>query len=222
VRIAVVIPALDEAREIADAIESASVPAAEIVVVDGGSGDGTAVRAREAGARVLASERGRARQLQAGVDGTVAETLLFLHADTRLPPGWNVEVQRALEDPGVCGGAFRLRFDDRRLGLRVIEWWVRLRVAVFGLPFGDQAIFVRRDVLIEIGGVPQAPVMEDVDLVTAMKTRGRLVALRAPVTTSARRYLRGGVLRTALRHSLALGARLVGFDRVRIQQWLGR
>lgn len=227
-KIAVVIPALNEAREIADAIESASAPAADgadavdIVVVDGGSRDGTAQRAREAGARVLESQPGRALQLQAGVEGANADAILFLHADSRLPPGWEVEVERALEDPEVSGGAFRLRFDERRPGLRLIEGWVRLRVALFALPFGDQAIFVRRDVLNEIGGVPRAPVMEDVDLVAAMKSQGRVVALPQSVTTSARRYLRGGVLRTAWGHSLALAARLAGVDRSRIQSWLGR
>jgi len=217
-----VIPALDEAREVADAIASAAAPTVEVVVVDGGSRDETVARAQKAGARVLGCQPGRARQLQAGVAGTAAETLLFLHADTRLPPGWESDVEQALEDPVVCGGAFRLRFDDRRPGLRVIEWWARLRVAFFGLPFGDQAIFVRREVLQEIGGVPQAPVMEDVDLVSAMKIRGRLVALPRSVTTSARRYRHGGVLRTAWRHALALGARGAGVDRGRIQAWLGR
>jgi rSAM/selenodomain-associated transferase 2 len=222
VKIAVVIPALDEAREIADAVASASAPSVEVVVVDGGSRDGTVERAQEAGARVLAGARGRALQLRAGTDSSSAGTLLFLHADTRLPPRWSCAVEAALEDPGVCGGAFRLRFDDRSPGLCLVEWWVRLRVWLFGLPFGDQAIFVRRKVLDEIGGVPEVAVMEDVDLVKAMKTRGRLAMLPQAVTTSARRYREGGILRTASWHGLAMGARLVGIDRGRIKGWLAR
>ncbi len=224
-KIAVVIPSLDEAGQISGAIESVALPEVEVVVVDGGSRDDTVERARSAGARVLASEAGRARQLQAGVEASDSEVVLFLHADTRLPPGWDSAVRRALADPGVCGGAFRFRFDRRiaslrPIALRLIEWGARLRVALFGLPYGDQAIFLRRTVLDAIGGVPASPLMEDLDLVRAMKRRGRVAALPLAATTSARRYLSRGITRTALRHFLALIGWSVGVDRARIARWL--
>ena len=190
VEIAVVIPALDEAHDIAAAVRSASVPGAEVVVVDGGSRDETAERARAAGARVVGCGPGRARQLRKGVEATTREVVLFLHADTRLPAGWDRAVARALGKPTVAGGAFRLRFDERRVGLRILEWGVRLRVALFALPYGDQAIFVRRDVLDAVGGVPLVSFMEDLDLVRAVKTRGRVVALPLPVTFDASRCTR--------------------------------
>lgn len=256
-KIAVVIPALDEEAGVVAAIASTRAPVeatavtavgtelgtrpgtrvgsrigpeaetevgtdVEVVVVDGGSRDATCRLAREAGARVLRSGPGRARQLQAGVRATAGDPILFLHADTRLPPGWYAGVRRALRDPDVVGGAFALRFDSGGARLRAVARMASWRSRWLGLPYGDQALFVRRDVLGAIGGVPDVPLMEDVDLVMAMRSRGRLVILHDAVQTSPRRYLAGGVARTVLRHTLALGAWRMGVDRGRIARWLGR
>jgi len=122
----------------------------------------------------------------------------------------------------VAGGAFRLRYDEQRVSLRLLEWAVRLRSEWLGLPYGDQALFVRRSVLDRIGGVPEAPVMEDLDLVRAIRAEGRLAVLPLSATTSARRHLEGGVWRTASRHTLALVAWRLGVDRARVARWLGR
>jgi rSAM/selenodomain-associated transferase 2 len=222
VRLSVVIPALDEAERIAGAVESARAPDVEVIVVDGGSSDDTARRARAAGARVVESAPGRAHQLAVGARASRGDALLFLHADTRLPEGYAGEVSRALEIPAVVGGAFRLRFEPRTRSLRWIEWGARLRVALLGLPYGDQALFVRRGTLEAIGGVPQVPILEDLDLVRAMKRRGRLVLLPVEVVTSARRYLARGPWRTVLRHALAALAGLAGVDRARVASWVRR
>jgi rSAM/selenodomain-associated transferase 2 len=223
VKISVVIPALGEVEEVAGAIGSAApsvVGNVEVCVVDGGSRDDTAERARSAGARVERSQPGRARQLQVGVEATDGEVLLFLHADTRLPRGWDLALRQALRQPDACGGAFRFRFEGRRgVALRMVEWGARMRVALFRLPYGDQAIFLRREVLERIGGVPQVPLMEDLDLVRAIKQQGRLVVLPLDATTSARRYRAGGVLRTMLRHWAAAAAWTLGADRHRIAAW---
>lgn len=223
VRIAVVIPTLHEAHRIQDAIRSARAPGVEVIVADGGSTDGTAERARAEGARVLTCEPGRARQLQAGVRAAGEnDAILFLHADTTLPPGWAGAVSAALADPRVVGGAFRFRFDERSLALRVVEWGARLRSELGGLPYGDQGLFVRRSALEAVGGVPQVPIMEDLDLVTALKRHGSLALLREPAVTSARRYREAGVVRTLLRHGLALGAFALGLDRARVAAWVRR
>lgn len=214
--LAVVIPALDEAGEVAGAIESASAPGVEVLVVDGGSSDGTPERAAAAGARVIDSPPGRARQLAAGAREALADAIVFLHADTRLPAGFAAAVRDALRDPAVVGGAFRFGFDGSGAALRFVELGARLRGALFRLPYGDQAIFVRRRVLEEIGGVPQAPIMEDLDLVSAMRRRGRLAMLPLRATTSPRRYLAGGVLRTMGRNWLAAAAWRLGLDRERV------
>jgi glycosyltransferase involved in cell wall biosynthesis len=217
----------------------------EIVVVDGGSRDDTCQRARIWGAEMAAEcpvqtrvielprdpAAGRSGQLQAGFEACGGDAVLFLHADTRLPAGWTTAVAQALADPRVVGGAFRFCFepDDRDDGdegsarlplrLRLIEWGARLRVALFGMPYGDQAIFARREALEAIGGVPQAPIMEDLDLVAALKRRGRLVRLRAAASTSPRRYRERGALRTFLRNLAALGAWRLGLDRERVAAW---
>jgi rSAM/selenodomain-associated transferase 2 len=232
VKIAVVIPALDEAGRIGEAIQSALAPGlpnsdapredVEILVVDGGSRDQTVERARAAGARVLVSERGRARQLEAGWRASAADVVVFLHADTRLEAGWGPALRRAMGEPDVVGGAFRFRFDHEGGGLRLIEWGARLRVRLFAMPYGDQAIFVRRAVLERIGGVPQVALMEDVDLVAAMNRVGRVVSLPQSAITSSRRYEEGGVLRTMVLHWLALAAWRLGVDRARIAGWLSR
>jgi rSAM/selenodomain-associated transferase 2 len=234
VKLSVVIPALDEAERIETAIRAAFdapldlAPAApragpvEVIVVDGGSSDATRELAAAAGARVLACERGRARQLRAGVGASSGDVVLLLHADTLLPRGWHAAVCAALRDERVVGGAFRFRFDERSLVFRFIEFGARLRSDLWRLPYGDQALFVRRRTLEAIGGVPEVPVMEDLDLVQRMKRRGRLALLSAPAVTSTRRYRAGGPLRTMMRHWLAAAAWTLGVDRRRIQQWAGR
>ncbi len=222
VQLSVVIPTLDEAERVTASVSSAREGASEVLVVDGGSRDGTPGRAETAGARVITSTPGRARQLGVGAEAARGDIVLFLHADTRLPVGWADAVRAALADPAVVGGAFAFRFDQRTPLLRVLEWGTWLRVRLLRMPYGDQALFVRRSVLEAMGGVPQVPVMEDVDLVAGMKRRGRLALLREPVSTSARRFLEGGPLRTAIRHLVAALARAVGVDRQALADWLRR
>jgi len=222
VKLSVVIPALDEVCRIAGAIESVAATADEVFVVDGGSRDGTPDRARAAGARVVSSPPGRARQLGVGVEAATGDAVLFLHADTRLAEGWDRMLRRALVDPGVAGGAFRFRLDNRGWRLRWIEWGTWLRVAVLSLPYGDQAIFVRRAVLDAIGGVPQVPIMEDLDLVKRMRRHGRLARLSLPATTSSRRYREAGALRTVFRHLVAVVGWGLGRNREQIAAWVRR
>jgi len=238
VRIAVVIPVLDEAEQVLGAIASVapweqpgpSAPAMdagsksgpEILVVDGGSRDSSAASARRAGARVVEAGRGRARQLEAGWRASDADVIVFLHADTRLEAGWQAALSHAMADSRVAGGAYRLRFDAPGLVFRAVEFIVRLRVLLFALPYGDQAIFVRRSVLEATGGLPVTEVMEDLDLVRAIKRHGRLAALNCCATTSARRYLERGVWGTLFRNAVALMAWRVGADRARIARWVGR
>ena len=221
-KLSVVIPAVDEGPRIEAAVASAAGESVEVLVVDGGSRDSTSERAKQAGATVLHSPPGRARQLGVGASSARGEAVLFLHADTTLPRGWDAAVRMALADEAVAAGAFSLRFDAHTPLLRLVEWGTRVRVRLLRNPYGDQALFVRRRVLESIGGVPQQPIMEDLDLVREIKRRGRLVLLPLPATTSARRYESRGVLRTVLRNAVASAGRLLGFERQRIAEWYHR
>jgi len=222
VRLSVVIPALNEANRVVAAIESARAPGVEVVVADGGSRDATCELAATAGALVVNSPAGRAEQLAAGVHASGGDAILLLHADTRLPGGFDQAIANAFEDARTIGGAFRLRFEEAGWALRLVEWGVQLRVAIFGLPYGDQALFVRRRTLDAIGGIPSTPIMEDLDLVKAMRGCGRLALLDLSVTTSARRYRARGVARTLLRNAVAAAAWLFGVDRRRVADWYHR
>jgi rSAM/selenodomain-associated transferase 2 len=198
-RLSIVVPALDEAGQIAATLASARAPrVAEVFVVDGGSGDDTAARARAAGATVLAAARGRARQMNAGAAAASGDVLLFLHADTRLPAGFDAAVETALADPTVVGGRFDLRLEPGSPFLDLTATLINLRSRLTRIATGDQALFVRREVFRDMGGFADLPLMEDVAFTRALKRRGRIACLRARVVTSSRRWRRDGPLRTVL------------------------
>jgi len=222
-RISVVIPTYNESAGVHRALESTQVPGVERIVVDGGSSDGTPDVARSLGAeRVLAAPAGRGKQLQVGYASASAETIVFLHADTVLEAGWEEAILRAVDDPRVMGGAFRLRFESDRWIFRWIEGWVRLRCYWLGLPYGDQALFARRKLIEAIGGVPDAPIFEDLDLARAIRAHGRLALLPLRAWTSPRRYLANGVLRMLTRNFVALLGYSWGLDRERVAAWYRR
>jgi hypothetical protein len=139
-----------------------------------------------------------------------AEVLLFLHADTHLPPDWKEHVAEAIAAPNVVGGAFRLRVDSDLRGLRTVERLANMRSLRLGIPYGDQALFVRRNIFEEVRGFPPIPILEDLELVLRLRARGKLVIARAYVLTSARRWKELGVLRTSLTNQLMLLGRMFG------------
>jgi rSAM/selenodomain-associated transferase 2 len=198
-RLSIVVPALDEAANLARLLpELRRVwPDTEIIVADGGSRDGTTDVVRgQGGVRLLAGARGRARQMNAGARQAGGDVLLFLHADTRLPDGAPGAIAAALADPAVVGGRFDVRFDSRRPVLGMVAWFMNVRSRATSICTGDQAIFVRRAAFEAVGGYPDIPLMEDIELCRRLRARGRLAALRARVTTSARKWEREGPLRT--------------------------
>ncbi|MFQ5697708.1 MAG: TIGR04283 family arsenosugar biosynthesis glycosyltransferase [Myxococcota bacterium] len=212
-------PVRNECEALEAALEPLRDPRVERIVVDGDSSDGSAARARALGAeQVIECRPGRSLQLAAGLEAAQGPAVLFLHVDTRLESGWPTAILDALRDPSVAGGAFRLRFESRRAVYRMLEWGVALRSRVARLPYGDQALFARREVLERVG-IPPTPIFEDLDLVVQIRRAGRLVLLRQTAQTSPRRYERNGVLPTVVRNNLALAAWLVGLDRERVARW---
>ena len=209
--LSVIIPTLDEERTIRETLARLQRAAfTEILVVDGGSGDGTVALVSEAatGARLLTAPRGRARQMNAGATAATGDVLVFLHADTLLPPTAADDIRAALSDPDVVGGRFDARLDRDRGLYRLVSRMMNWRSRLTGIATGDQAIFVRRNVFEAIGGFPDIPIMEDVAFSKRLKQMGRVAALRSCVVTSARRWERHGPVRTVL---LMWGLRLLFF-----------
>ena len=212
--VSVVIPALNASQSLAAAM-AAVAWAAEIVVVDGGSTDGTAETATRLGARIVTAPRGRGTQLVAGVALASHDWLLLLHADTRLGPGTAAAVQAHISsDPGRAG-YFRFALDSADPRARRLEHLVAWRCRVLALPYGDQALLIHRDLLRRAGGIRPLPLMEDVDLVRRLGRR-RLVALDAAAITSAAKWQREGWLRRSARNLLCLGLWFAGVPPRRI------
>ena len=221
-RITVIIPALNEAQAILGSLESVTRQQGEfeIIVVDGQSADGTADIARRH-ARVIRSElRGRAIQMNAGARHASGEALVFLHADSCLPRNALSMLRSALADPDIAGGTFTLRFDSPQFLLRLIAFFTRFRFRFFH--YGDQGIFVRRAVFEELGGFKQMPLMEDIDFLRRMRKRGRVTLVRAPVTTSARRFLRHGIIRQQMLDILLVVLFLLGVSPEALSKLYGR
>lgn len=196
-KLSVVIPALDEAENVAAAVRSAPA-GAEVVVADGGSTDETREVATRAGARVIAGPRGRARQMNAGARATSGDVLLFLHADEVLPPNADRCIDRALAEGGVVGGSFRLRIEPGSPALGLIAFGSNLRSRYLGFPYGDQGLFVRRSAFERAGGFPEIPFLEDVAMVRKLRKQGRLEQLDLHVTTGPRHWRELGPVRTTL------------------------
>ena len=253
----VVIPTLNEAERIGGCVRSCSVAGeveqkgpgsesveveVEVVVVDGGSSDGTQAAAERAcvrlveegfgrgvvGCRVVEGKtRGRGFQLRQGVEETEGEAVVLLHGDSELPPGWAGSVVRAL-GRGEWG-AFRVAFTGGDggpgVGTEVVAWAANaVRVGLVGVPYGDQGMFMRRAALDSVGGVPRQPFLEDLELSLRLrKVAGRPVLADAgPVRTSGRRFAALGALRTAALNQATVLAYLAGVDATTLGEWYRR
>jgi rSAM/selenodomain-associated transferase 2 len=210
--ISVVIPTLNEVAGLSETVARARAnpEVGEIIVADGGSGDGTVDLAERLECQVVRATPGRGAQLRAGAARASGEVVLLLHADTWLPADAGSAVRECLRDEGVVGGGFWKVF-------RNAPWFMRGSRARCGLRhwlnqpiLGDQGLFVRRRILEESGGVPEVPLMEEFELCRVLRRRGRLVLAPATVSTSTRRFRQNGVLRTYWRMSW-----------VTLRYWLG-
>ncbi|MDE2185096.1 MAG: TIGR04283 family arsenosugar biosynthesis glycosyltransferase [Alphaproteobacteria bacterium] len=171
---------------------------AEVIVVDGGSNDGTEVAAHGLADRVLTAPEGRASQMNLGARSALGDVLLFLHVDTELPPAVVAVIESALARSERIWGRFDVRIEPSSILLAIVARMMNLRSRLSGIATGDQAIFVRRSAFFEIGGYPEILLMEDIALSRTLKRLGWPICLRQKVTTSARRWLEYGVMRTIL------------------------
>lgn len=219
-RISIIIPTLNEAGNIKEAIATTQPSTnIEIIIVDAGSKDGTVEMAQLLSIKVISSSSGRAVQMNAGALAASGDILLFLHADTHLPTGFDEMIRTALQQPGTVAGAFNLRIDASLLSLRWVEWGVNVRSHFYQMPYGDQAIFLTKAVFQQMGGFPELPIMEDFELMRRLKRTGCIVIIPTPVVTSARRWLQKGVFKTTLLNQLVIIAYLLGVSPERICCW---
>lgn len=200
--LSVIIPVLNERQALPQTLAALEAHdwIHEIIVVDGGSSDGTREwLARQPRLRVVDSARGRGNQLNAGARIATGDTFLFLHADCLLPPDARERLEQVLRSSGVAGGCFHVAFDRARpRSLRVVARGINLRSSITKSATGEQAIFVRRYVFEKMGGFSDWPLFEDVELVRRMKRHGKFAVIPSPVIASARRHVARGVYRTVL------------------------
>jgi rSAM/selenodomain-associated transferase 2 len=197
----VVIPALNEASSLPETIQRARAnpEIVEMIVVDGGSSDGTDAIATQFGCTLLRSKPGRGTQMGVGAEAARADAVLLLHADTWLPPHAARAALECLNTVGIAGGGFWKEFRDPPLLLRGSKFKCAVRLRLGRRIAGDQGLFVRRNTLDHIGGIPDVPLMEEFELCTRLRRRGRLALADAVVLTSARRFMQRGVIRTYVR-----------------------
>lgn len=219
--LSIVVPTLNAGRHLPALLTDLAGIAVphEVVVADGGSSDGTQRIAVAFGVRLLEGPAGRGRQLKAGAQAARGNWLLFLHADTRLSPGWSDVVATYMAEPANTyrAGYFLFRLDDASDDARRIERLVDWRCEVLGLPYGDQGLLISHEFYDFLGGFKPVPLMEDVDLARRIGSK-RLVPLDADAITSAERYRRDGWWARPIRNGVCLGLWLVGCP----PRWIAR
>lgn len=216
---------LDEIDMISDCLRRlhAQAPNAEIVVIDGGSTDGSPdVASSVPNIVLIRGTRGRGSQLAVGARLATGDKLVFLHVDTRLDDGWPGEVEEILARPGVSAGAFRYRIDSTQPKYRLIEKGVGLRSRLLQLPYGDQGLFMLKSLYDRVGGYREWPIMEDVDLVRRLRREGRITIARATATTSPRTWERRSTAFGVLRNWILVGLYFCGIPPSRLARHYGR
>jgi rSAM/selenodomain-associated transferase 2 len=217
--VSLVVPVLSDGAAAAQLLSGiSSDPRLEILLVDGGFDEDLArLAASRADTRLVRTRPGRGLQMNAGAAASRADWLIFVHADSQLPSGW-LDVFEA-RTAGAAGGWFRFALDDSAWQARVLERGTALRVRLFRLPYGDQGLFVRREVFRDLGGYRELPLMEDVDFVRRLVNAGPVVELPLPLTTSARRWRRDGWFRCSARNLILVSLYFAGISSARLARW---
>ncbi len=217
----IIVPVLDDAEALGSLLRRlARESDVEILVVDGAN-DPAVERLCDGrpDVRLLRTPAGRALQMNAGAAAARGDWLLFLHADSQLPRPWRTALDAAARDPDIVGGWFRFALDADAWQARAIERLVAWRVRTFRLPYGDQGIFVRRDLFAALGGFHELPLMEDVDFVRRLTAAGHTLSSPLPLVTSARRWQRDGWFRRSARNLLLLSLYFAGMSPERLRRW---
>jgi len=216
--VSVIVPTLDEAERIGALIEALRFQGfEEVIVSDGASNDDTKGIAKSAGAIVVAAPRGRGKQLQRGAAAASCDGLFFLHADSMPPPNARALIALSLATPGVMAGCFRLVFDEPHPLLDFYALMSRINHDLF--TFGDQGFFIGRATFERIGGYSEAPIFEDTDIVRRARRAGSFIKRSEPITTSARRFLRSGIVRRQLSNAVLVALYRLSVSPERLARW---
>lgn len=198
-RCSIIIPVLNEAEGITAflaQLQKFRQVGHEIIIVDGGSADGTRERILQSVDQLLETPAGRARQMNAGAEVAKGEVLVFLHADTFMPNTATQDIENALTTTSKVWGRFDVRLSGRQILFRVIEWMMNRRSCITGIATGDQVMFIKREVFTLSGGFDDVPLMEDVAMSKKLKIHSKPACLRTRVVTSSRRWEQNGIVRT--------------------------
>jgi len=222
--VSIIIPVYREAAFIEPLIsiliDLADAKDVEIIVVDGDPEGGTIHLVNDSRIITLVAAKGRASQMNRGAAEAHGDILLFLHADTHLPTGGLQLVRKALQNPMLIGGAFDLGIRSRKPAYRIIEKMVYYRTRMTKIPYGDQAIFLYRDLFFTLGGYKEIPIMEDIDLMRRLKASGyRITIIPCPVRTSPRRWEREGIVPCTLRNWMLATLYLLGVSPVKLAKY---
>jgi len=223
--ISVIIPTLNESMNISSCIEAIQSETAdlEIIVADGGSLDSTKdIAAGYQGVIIIDSEKGRGLQMNKAASASSGDILLFLHADTVIEQGWSHNILSTFENPSVIGGAFTFAVNNKAWKYRLVEAWVKMRCALFQLPYGDQAIFIRKTFFEMLKGYRDIPIMEDVDLIDRMRKVGKIRILHRKAFTSERRWAIKGLIKTAAVNQILMILYKLGVSPERLSEFYYR
>jgi rSAM/selenodomain-associated transferase 2 len=226
-KFSIIVPVLNEQARINSFLEKINRQSYdssfEIIIVDGDSHSGTINAVRDNNVICITSPKGRGHQMNNGAAKARGEILIFLHADTILPDNALGKISMALQDTDYVGGAFDLKIDSDRLFLKYISVRTSLRSHCNRIPYGDQAIFIRKKYFDQIGGFKEIPLMEDVDLMRRIKKDGKkIIILPDKVTTSARRWENDGALYTTMRNRILVGLFYLGVSPHRLAKYYWR
>ena len=215
--ISIITPVLNEEQQIVSFLDNLQpVSWCEHILIDGGSTDQTGNLINRYPVRLISSPPGRGTQQNAGASAATGDILLFLHCDTRLPENYQYPVRQILAQPGISAGAFQLGIDHPGRWYRLIERGVNLRSRLLSLPYGDQALFMKKSVFQQVGGFPDQPILEDISLLRRLRHLGKIGQAPAAVVTSARRWQRLGIFRTTVINQLMLAGMVAGISSQRL------
>lgn len=220
-KISIILPVLNEETHISQILSAIPISdREELIVVDGGSRDRTVSFAAEFTKNVFMTRRGRGHQMNFGAERAGGEILLFLHADCRLPDNAFRAIRQVLSNTEISAGAFDLVIDHPSIWFRIIEIGANFRSRMTSVPYGDQGVFMRKEVFLAVGGFPDIPLMEDIAMARELKKRGKISFIRSPIRTSPRRWLKEGPIYTTLRDwTLAVSYSVFNVSPKRLQRF---